>query len=145
MKRILTLIAVFAIAACASQKSTYADRMQHDPNSTNTETILHVWSWNFPTIAENMKQIADAGFTMIQTSPVNACFSPEGGNIKILDEIAKESGVKTVKSLKSFWTDESIFIIFMKRHVIHTSAEFVYDGNGKERKCNENNESDSQP
>lgn len=65
-------------------------------------------------------------------------------NIKILDEIAKESGVKTVKSLKSFWTDESIFIIFMKRHVIHTSAEFVYDGNGKERKCNENNESDSQ-
>lgn len=66
-------------------------------------------------------------------------------NIKILDEIAKESGVKTVKSLKSFWTDESIFIIFMKRHVIHTSAEFVYDGNGKERKCNENNESDSQP
>ena len=60
--------------------------MTHDPNATNTETILHVWSWNFPTIAENMKQIADAGFTMLQTSPVNACFSPEGGNIKILDE-----------------------------------------------------------
>ena len=64
-------------------------------------------------------------------------------NLKILDEIAKESGVKTVESLKSFWTDESIFIIFMKRHVIHTSAEFVSDGNGKESKCNENNESDS--
>ena len=60
--------------------------MVHDPNYTNTETILHVWSWNFPTITENMKQIADAGFTMIQTSPVNACFSPDGGNIKILDE-----------------------------------------------------------
>lgn len=62
------------------------DRMTHDPNFTNTETILHVWSWNFPTIAENMKQIADAGFTMIQTSPVQACFSPEGGNKKIFDE-----------------------------------------------------------
>ena len=60
--------------------------MTHDPNATNTEAILHVWSWNFPTIAENMKQIADAGFTMLQTSPVNACFSPEGGNVKILDE-----------------------------------------------------------
>ena len=60
--------------------------MTHDATYTNTETILHVWSWNFPTITENMKQIADAGFTMIQTSPVNACFSPEGGNIKILDE-----------------------------------------------------------
>ena len=60
--------------------------MTHDPNATNTEAILHVWSWNFPTIAENMKQIADAGFTMLQTSPINACFSPEGGNVKILDE-----------------------------------------------------------
>ena len=64
--------------ACTAQ-STLVDRMTHDPNATNTETILHVWSWNFPTIAENMKQIADAGFTMLQTSPVNACFSPEGG------------------------------------------------------------------
>ena len=76
------------MVACAAKQSDNkgVDRMTHDPNYTNTETILHVWSWNFPTITENMKQIADAGFTMIQTSPVNACFSPEGGNIKILDE-----------------------------------------------------------
>ena len=74
-------------AACSSQTTNdVVDRMTHDPNATNTETILHVWSWNFPTIAKNMKQIAYAGFTMLQTSPVNACFSPEGGNIKILDE-----------------------------------------------------------
>ena len=87
MKRILSIIACVGLAACSSQ-TTYnvVDRMTHDPNATNTETILHVWSWNFPTIAENMKQIADAGFTMLQTSPVNACFSPEGGNVKILDE-----------------------------------------------------------
>ena len=87
MKRILSILACAALAACTSQTTYNAvDRMTHDPNATNTETILHVWSWNFPTIAENMKQIADAGFTMIQTSPVNACFSPEGGNVKILDE-----------------------------------------------------------
>lgn len=87
MNRFLSIIACLGLTACASQTATnVVDRMTHDPNSTNTETILHVWSWNFPTIAENMKQIADAGFTMLQTSPVNACFSPEGGNIKILDE-----------------------------------------------------------
>lgn len=87
MNRILSGLACFCIVACTSTKTApTVDRMTHDPNFTNTETILHVWSWNFPTIAENMKQIADAGFTMIQTSPVNACFSPEGGNIKILDE-----------------------------------------------------------
>ena len=72
MKRILYIVACLCIAACASsQKQEPAkagvDRMVHDPNYTNTETILHVWSWDFPTITENMKQIADAGFTMIQT------------------------------------------------------------------------------
>ena len=87
MKRILSIIACVGFAACTSQTTNdLVDRITHDPNATNTESILHVWSWNFPTIAENMKQIADAGFTMLQTSPVNACFSPEGGNIKILDE-----------------------------------------------------------
>ena len=87
MKKFYSFLACVSLAACTSQTvSTQVDRMTHDPDATNTETILHVWSWNFPTIAENMRRIADAGFTMIQTSPVNACFSPEGGNIKILDE-----------------------------------------------------------
>ena len=88
MKRISYIFACLGLAACTSQPATEAtvDRMTHAPDFTNTETILHVWSWNFPTIAENMKKIADAGFTMLQTSPVNACFSPEGGNVKIFDE-----------------------------------------------------------
>ena len=87
MKRTLAIFACLGILACTSQtENKSVDRMTHNPDCTNTETILHVWSWNFPTIAENMKQIADAGFTMLQTSPVNACFSPEGGNIKIFDE-----------------------------------------------------------
>ena len=85
MNKVLSILAGLGLVACTSQPAL-VDRMTHDPNATNTETILHVWSWNFPTIAENMKLIADAGFTMLQTSPVNACFSPEGANIKILDE-----------------------------------------------------------
>ena len=87
MKRIIYIFTCLGLAACTAQPaSVTVDRMTHDPEITNTETILHVWSWNFPTIAENMKKIADAGFTMLQTSPVNACFSPEGGNVKIFDE-----------------------------------------------------------
>ena len=87
MNKIFYTLACLSLAACVSNNTTnLVDRMTHDPEATNTETILHVWSWNFPTIADNMKTIADAGFTMIQTSPVNACFSPEGGNVKILDE-----------------------------------------------------------
>lgn len=85
--KFVTYAACLLAAACtAPAGSNTVDRMTHDPNATNTETILHVWSWNFPAMSENMKLISDAGFTMIQTSPVNACFSPEGGNIKIFDE-----------------------------------------------------------
>ena len=62
------------------------DRVTVNPNAVNTESILHVWSWNFPTIGENMKKIADAGFTMIQTSPVQNCYAPEGSGKKIFDE-----------------------------------------------------------
>ena len=66
------------------------DRITHNPDATNTETILHVWSWSFPEIARNMKNIADAGFTMVQTSPVQECFFPEGSGKKIFDENVTE-------------------------------------------------------
>lgn len=69
------LIATSAVALTMIP-ATAKDRTKHDANFTNTESILHVWSWNFPTIAENMKTIANAGFTMIQTSPVQQCFNP---------------------------------------------------------------------
>lgn len=72
------------------QQMIAKDRVTHNPNATNTETILHAWSWNFPTIADNMKNIADAGFTMVQTSPVQQCYSPEGSGKKIFDENVTE-------------------------------------------------------
>ncbi len=79
---ILAGCAVILAAAPALGK----DRVTHNPDYTNTETILHAWSWNFPAIADNMKNIADAGFTMVQTSPVQHCYSPEGSGKKIFDE-----------------------------------------------------------
>lgn len=46
---------------------------------TNTNVILHAWSWSFNTIAENMQAIANAGYDFVQTSPANQCFVGEGG------------------------------------------------------------------
>ena len=66
------------------------DRITVNPDATNTETIMHVWSWSFPEIAANMKEIADAGFTMIQTSPVQHCYEPAGSGKKIFDEDVTE-------------------------------------------------------
>lgn len=62
------------------------DRITVNPNAVNTETILHAWSWSFPEIARSMKEIKDAGFTMVQTSPVQSCYAPEGSGKKIFDE-----------------------------------------------------------
>lgn len=79
-----------AAALMAASPGVAKDRITVNPNATNTETILHAWSWNFPEMAKNMKNIKEAGFTMIQTSPVQPCYSPEGSGKKIFDENVKE-------------------------------------------------------
>lgn len=47
------------------------------------EIILHAWSWSLDTIADNMKNIADAGYNYVQTSPVQACYVGEGGGMAL--------------------------------------------------------------
>ncbi len=84
------IIAIATLAAVAAPGIAAKDRVTHNPDAVNTETILHAWSWNFPSIAKNMKRIADAGFTMVQTSPVQKCFNPEGSSKKLFDpEVTK--------------------------------------------------------
>ncbi|MBQ1992593.1 MAG: hypothetical protein II233_07465, partial [Clostridia bacterium] len=48
--------------------------------------ILHCWCWSFNTIKDNMKEIADAGFSTIQTSPINQCKIGEDGGMQIQDK-----------------------------------------------------------
>jgi len=48
--------------------------------------ILHVWCWSFKTIKENMKDIADAGFSTIQTSPIMQCKIGENGGMQLQDD-----------------------------------------------------------
>lgn len=85
----LSIISLAFLCCISLFAKTEINRMVHDPSVTNTETILHAWSWNFPTIAKNMKLISDAGYTMVQTSPVQNCFSPEGSCIEIFDPEVK--------------------------------------------------------
>lgn len=53
---------------------------------TEDEVILHAWSWNLNTIAENMKDIADAGYAYVQTSPVQTCYVGEDGGLALFSE-----------------------------------------------------------
>ncbi|SEA64743.1 alpha-amylase [Pseudobutyrivibrio sp. ACV-2] len=44
-------------------------------SSIHDGAILHAFSWNFNTIKEKMPEIAAAGYTAVQTSPINECLS----------------------------------------------------------------------
>ena len=55
--------------------------------------ILHAWCWSFNTIKENMEEIAKAGYTSIQTSPINEVKVGENGGMQIQDtEYSKNKG-----------------------------------------------------
>lgn len=45
--------------------------------------ILHCWCWSFNTIKENLPEIAAAGFSSIQTSPISQCLVGENGGMEI--------------------------------------------------------------
>lgn len=80
----------------ATQKAT--EEIQYKPAKTKNKTnkqgladnisdgsILHTWCWSFNTITENMEKIADAGFSTIQTSPINQCKIGENGGMQLQD------------------------------------------------------------
>ncbi len=54
--------------------------------SIHDGAILHAFCWNFNTIKENMDDIAAAGYTAVQTSPINECLSTEPGLTLFSDE-----------------------------------------------------------
>ena len=77
---LITVGLLLAAGACAKSAQT-AKTVE-----TNDETILHAWCWSFNSIKDNMKDIADAGYTYVQTSPANTCFVGENGGKQIFGE-----------------------------------------------------------
>lgn len=78
MKRVyISVISIFIFAWCFSVKS-YSQNAK-----TNDDVILHAWTWSFDNIRKNMKNIADAGYTMVQTSPANECSVGENGGMEL--------------------------------------------------------------
>ena len=93
----------FALSACgegdSSASSKAADSSSGDSSQTSGSSdkksdpealarvangsVLQVFSWDFNTIKESMPDIAAAGFTAVQTSPVNECLVGEGGGMEL--------------------------------------------------------------
>ncbi|MGN0453247.1 MAG: alpha-amylase family glycosyl hydrolase [Ruminococcus sp.] len=46
--------------------------------------ILHCWCWSFETITKEIPNIAAAGFTALQTSPINECKVGDDGQLQLM-------------------------------------------------------------
>ncbi len=80
MTKLKTLISFISLSLVGG--TVFAER-QATPEGG---IILHAWSWSLDTIASNMKNIAEAGYDFVQTSPVQACFVGEGGGKALYSE-----------------------------------------------------------
>lgn len=76
----------FTIAAIVASLSfsNYAIASNHTKDAD--KVILHAWSWSFNTIADNMKDIASAGYDYVQTSPANTCYVGEDGGMALFSQ-----------------------------------------------------------
>lgn len=78
-----------ALAACAAMLNTSCGPKNNAPvdkSDDSGEVILHAWSWSFDTIAANMRQIAEAGYDYVQTSPAQRCFVGDNGGPALFSE-----------------------------------------------------------
>ena len=89
LKRILaamlSITVASATAACITGCSD-AGKASTDfakASSVDTGAILQCFSWDFNTIKESMADISAAGFTALQTSPINECLEGEGGGMEL--------------------------------------------------------------
>ena len=67
------------MTAMARETTSYSGKDYGLADNVKQGAILHAWCWSFNTIKENLKDIAEAGFTTVQTSPANTCIVGDGG------------------------------------------------------------------
>lgn len=83
MKHLFYSLITFIIIAFSSYANNPQNSNTGNNIPTNDDVILHAWSWSFNTIKNNMKNIADAGYAYIQTSPANECIAGENGGMEL--------------------------------------------------------------
>ena len=77
-------VAFAATAHAAPAEEPAAAAAYGLPDKIEDGAILHCWCWDFNTIAENIPQIAAAGFKAVQTSPINAFQRGDNGGLSLM-------------------------------------------------------------
>lgn len=89
----LSAALIFTVFSCAAVSAQQTDTTAAGVPAENsyglTENIedgaiLHAWCWSFNTIKSNLKNIAQAGFSAVQTSPINECLVGDNGGMQLM-------------------------------------------------------------
>ena len=70
-------LAIAAVLMCLAPATNVAAQSTNAVG--NNEIILHAWSWSFNTISQHLQEIKEAGYTIVQTSPINECYVGDNG------------------------------------------------------------------
>lgn len=73
----------FAVEADTSDEESPQLNEQGLVENIEGGNILHCWCWNFNTIKENIPKIAEAGYSAVQTSPINEVKKGHNGGLQI--------------------------------------------------------------
>lgn len=106
---ILTLFGTAVLVKDTNVYSETSSASSHSEVSMKDGTILHAWCWSFNTIKDNMAAIKDAGYTSVQTSPINAVVAGKGGD----------------KSLSNWYYQYQPTLYTIGNYQLGTEAEFI--------------------
>lgn len=84
----LSIIMVFSCFIILGQNNNIKAKAETTYDYGLTEkikdgAILHAWCWSFNTIKDNLEDIARAGYSSVQTSPINEVYKGENGGLDI--------------------------------------------------------------
>lgn len=83
LSALLALGGAAVFAGCNNGGANEASTDFIHPENMADGAILQAFSWDFKTIKNSLPDIAAAGFSAVQTSPINACLEGEGGGMEL--------------------------------------------------------------
>ena len=115
MKR--AILSLLALALCGCATVSYSDK----GGKTMVDVANTGWYlFNIiPLASGNPESPNECDFRLFQQTTTLE------NNIRMLDYAATERNASSVKDVSTYTSDECVFIILLKRHIIHTSAELV--------------------
>lgn len=85
---VILAVSAFTLTSCSgSDKSSVSSDVNYNlTKNIKDGAILHCFCWDFKTIENSLEDIAAAGYSTIQTSPINECLEGEDGGMRLYSE-----------------------------------------------------------